>query len=177
MIAKEMSSKLNQFPVVTDGQHLSEDDLELLCEYGEAVDTIPNFFLREYGASNRNWAGSTHSINWENLISDDVRAEVPEIGWCGLGEHVALEALKGTTNRFLTTRLKNYSSDRNNPLKPKGLFGPSPYLHFRQIASQRRALEANKVRKVCPQAVDSFLEELIARRELADNFWLLLLPA
>lgn len=78
-------------------------------------------------------------------------AEVPEIGWCEPGEHAALEALKGTTNGFLTTRLKNYSLDRNNPLKPKGLSGLSPYLHFGQIAAQRCALEANKVRKVCPQ--------------------------
>lgn len=76
----------------------------------------------------------------------------------------------GKKNGFLTTRLKSYSSDRNNPLKPKALSGLSPYLHFGQISAQRCALEAHKVKQLFPQAVDVFLEELIVRRELADNF-------
>ncbi|KAI3988715.1 hypothetical protein MKX01_025027 [Papaver californicum] len=82
-----------------------------------------------------------------------------------------MEALLGTKNGFLsTTRLKNYNTDRNNPLKPRGLSGLSPYLHFGQISAQRCALEARNVRSVSPQSVDSFMEELIVRRELADNF-------
>lgn len=141
---------------------------------GKITKLLPQYLIDfpAIGPPNKNWAGSTRSINWENLITDVVSkgAEVPEIVWCEPGEHAALEALKGTTDGFLTTRLKNYSTDRNNPSKPKGLSGLSPYLHFGQIAAQRCALEANKVRKVCPQAVDSFLEELIVRREIADNF-------
>ncbi|KAL4566110.1 hypothetical protein LXL04_030220 [Taraxacum kok-saghyz] len=58
----------------------------------------------------------------------------------------------------------------NNPLKPEGLPGPYPYLHFGQISAQRCALEARKVRKINPHAIDVFLEELIVRRELSDNF-------
>ncbi|XP_019080098.1 deoxyribodipyrimidine photo-lyase isoform X2 [Vitis vinifera] len=97
-------------------------------------------------------------------------AEVPEIKWCESGENAAVEILMGSKNGFLTKRLKNYSTDRNNPLKPGALSGLSPYLHFGQISAQRCALEAKKNRKNCPQAVDVFLEELIVRRELADNF-------
>lgn len=97
-------------------------------------------------------------------------AEVPEIAWCEPGEDAAMEVLMGSKNGFLTARLKNYSMDRNNPLKPKALSGLSPYLHFGQIAAQRCALEARKVRTLSPQAVDTFSEELIVRRELADNF-------
>ncbi|KAK6158054.1 hypothetical protein DH2020_005368 [Rehmannia glutinosa] len=105
-------------------------------------------------------------------------AEVPELEWCEPGERAALEVLMGDKTGFLKARLKNYSTDRNNPLKPKGLSGLSPYLHFGQISAQRCALEARKVRKLNPQlvvtailkAVDAFLEELIVRRELADNF-------
>lgn len=135
-------------------------------------------------------------------------AEVPELEWCEPGEKAALEVLMGDKSGFLKSRLKNYSSDRNNPLKPKALSGLSPYLHFGQISAQRCALEAEKVRKlytkVCDasvhlssfsldldllsaklslflcltkcllcyyhKAVDVFLEELIVRRELADNF-------
>jgi deoxyribodipyrimidine photo-lyase len=36
--------------------------------------------------------------------------------------------------------------------------------------SQRAALEARKYRKSHPKAVDSFLEELVVRRELSDNY-------
>lgn len=78
-------------------------------------------------------------------------AEVPEISWCEPGELAALEALKGSKSGFLTTRLKNYAADRNNPMKPKGISGLSPYLHFGQIAAQRCALEARKMRKIGPQ--------------------------
>lgn len=78
-------------------------------------------------------------------------AEVPEIEWCEPGEAAGLEMLMGNKNGFLTTRLKNYSTDRNNPLKPKGLSCLSPYLHFGQISAQRCALEAHKLRKVNPQ--------------------------
>ncbi|KAK2979666.1 hypothetical protein RJ640_027246 [Escallonia rubra] len=141
------------------------------------------------GPPTRRWLTENQIIDWENLITEVVRkgAEVPEINWCEPGEHAALEALMGTKNGFLTTRLKNYSSDRNNPLKPKGLSGLSPYLHFGQIAAQRCALEARRVHKLSPQVkidlvlavrlhseqtLDAFLEELIVRRELADNYCL-----
>ncbi len=45
----------------------------------------------------------------------------------------------------------------------------SPYLHFGQLSAQRVALEVRK-RDVHPQARKAFLEELIVRRELADNY-------
>lgn len=64
-----------------------------------------------------------------------------------------MEVLMGSKNGFLTTRLKNYYTDRNNPVKPKALSGLSPYLHFGQIGAQRCALEAHKVRKQYPQVL------------------------
>lgn len=62
-----------------------------------------------------------------------------------------MEVLIGNKSGFLKSRLKNYSTDRNNPLKPKALSGLSPYLHFGQISTQRCALEAKKVRNLYPQ--------------------------
>lgn len=100
-------------------------------------------------------------------------AEVPEIDWCEPGEHAALEALKGTNNGFLTTRWKNYSTDRNNPLKPKGLSGLSPYLHFGQIAAQRCALEACTLRKISPQVGDHKLLADIVKLVQVTNIQLL----
>lgn len=78
-------------------------------------------------------------------------AEVPELHWCDPGESAAMEVLMGNKNGFLTRRLKNYSVDRNDPSKPSGLSGLSPYLHFGQLSAQRCALEARKLRNSFPQ--------------------------
>ncbi|XP_052210789.1 deoxyribodipyrimidine photo-lyase isoform X2 [Diospyros lotus] len=120
----------------------------------------------------KKWASPGQFADWEKLIADVVRkgAEVPELEWCKPGEDAAMDVLMGSKNGFLTKRLNSYSTDRNNPLKPSALSGLSPYLHFGQISAQRCAIEARNVRKLCPQAVDAFLEELVVRRELADNF-------
>lgn len=75
-------------------------------------------------------------------------AEVPEIDWCQPGEDAAMEVLKGNEDGFLTKRLKNYPTDRNNPLKPRALSCLSPYLHFGQISAQRCAVEARLARKL-----------------------------
>lgn len=44
-------------------------------------------------------------------------------------------------------RIREYEN-RNDPSKPTGLSGLSPYLHYGQISAQRCALEARKFRKV-----------------------------
>lgn len=62
----------------------------------------------------------------------------------------------GKNNGFLTKKLKNYSVDRNDPSKPSGLSGLSPYLHFGQISAQRCALEARKLRNSFPQVCKNF---------------------
>ncbi|XP_019057660.1 PREDICTED: deoxyribodipyrimidine photo-lyase isoform X2 [Tarenaya hassleriana] len=136
---------------------------------------LPDYLIEfpELQPPTKEWTWSMdEAIDWDSLINNVVRkgAEVPEIDWCEPGEDGAREVLMGGQDGFLMKRLKSYSTDRNNPLKPKALSCLSPYLHFGQISAQRCALEARKVRKTYPQAVDSFLEELIVRRELADNF-------
>ncbi|CAL5437159.1 unnamed protein product [Camellia sinensis] len=141
---------------------------------GKINKLLPEYLIDfpKMGPPIKKWAATNCFVDWENLITEVVRkgAEVPELEWCEPGENAAMEVLMGSKSGFLTKRLKNYSTDRNNPLKPKALSGLSPYLHFGQISAQRCAIEARNVRKLCPQAVDAFLEELIVRRELADNF-------
>ena len=66
-----------------------------------------------------------------------------------------------------------YEELRNNPNNPGALSNLSPYLHFGQIAAQRCAIEAIAFKKQNPGAsksVDNYLEELVIRRELTDNF-------
>nr|CAD1835540.1 unnamed protein product [Ananas comosus var. bracteatus] len=119
------------------------------------------------------WTGEKPlEIDWDELFTDINRevGDVPEITWCEPGEDAAMETLLGTNDGFLTKRIRNYDTDRNDPTKPRGLSGLSPYLHFGQISAQRCALEARARRNSNPKAVDAFLEELIVRRELADNF-------
>ncbi|MEQ8186801.1 MAG: deoxyribodipyrimidine photo-lyase [Candidatus Eremiobacterota bacterium] len=71
-------------------------------------------------------------------------------------------------NHFLSEKLPRYSEDRNDPAKD-GLSGMSPYLHFGQISSQKMAIELYRNASDLKSS-GSFLEELIVRRELSDNF-------
>lgn len=69
---------------------------------------------------------------------------------------------------FIKEKLSVYSEQRNDPTRT-ATSGLSPYLHFGQLAAQRAALEVLKSRGK-ESSKQAFLEELIVRRELADNF-------
>ncbi|MBN2415200.1 deoxyribodipyrimidine photo-lyase [bacterium] len=77
-------------------------------------------------------------------------------------------AARACLDTFITERLDGYPENRNNPLID-GTSNLSPYLHFGQIAPQRVAWEVQQSR-ANPAAKEAFLEELIVRRELADNY-------
>jgi deoxyribodipyrimidine photo-lyase len=80
------------------------------------------------------------------------------------GEKAARAALR----RFLAQKLAAYPEARNDPTVD-GQSNLSPYLHFGQLSAQRVALEVE--RSGAPRAArEAFLEELIVRRELSDNF-------
>lgn len=80
------------------------------------------------------------------------------------GRAAALEKLK----EFLDDKLDNYAKDRNDPTKD-AQSELSPYLHFGHISSLEIAL-AISVAKANEESKAAFLEELIVRKELADNF-------
>ena len=69
---------------------------------------------------------------------------------------------------FICHRLDGYDSQRNFPEKV-GQSGLSPYLHFGQISAQHVALEVSST-EAPAASKKAFLEELIVRRELSDNF-------
>ena len=69
---------------------------------------------------------------------------------------------------FLNNKFDNYAESRNDPVKD-GQSNLSPYLHFGQISAQRIALQVQKINGNT-ESEKSFLEELIVRRELSDNF-------
>lgn len=80
------------------------------------------------------------------------------------GETAALKVM----NEFLTNKLDSYSTLRNDPTKD-ALSNLSPYMHFGQISAQRVALRVEKT-KVDMESKRVFLDELLVRKELADNF-------
>lgn len=70
---------------------------------------------------------------------------------------------------FIHNDLRDYAERRNDPTA-EATSGLSPYYHFGQLAPQRAALDVAATGKGDGQA--AYLEELIIRRELSDNFCL-----
>lgn len=69
---------------------------------------------------------------------------------------------------FIQNKLHKYNELRNNP-NYEYQSNLSAYLHFGQISAQRVALEIKKLNSE-DENTKSFLEELIVRRELSDNY-------
>ncbi len=114
-----------------------------------------------------------HPFTWNSPsveVSEPGRGEsvtnqtTGEYPWVQAGETAAnLAALD-----FVQQRLKNYANTRNNPLLD-GQSGLSPYLHFGQLSPQRLAWMVSRSDSPA-DTKETFLEELVVRRELADNF-------
>jgi len=117
----------------------------------------------------------THPFHWSEkkefnnswdkaLKSLPVDKTIPKVDWIKPGEKAAAQTL----HEFLTHKITNYDLQRNDP-NQNAQSNLSPYLHFGQISAQRIALE---VKKNVPdkENKEAFLEELIVRRELSDNY-------
>jgi len=111
------------------------------------------------------WKAEVKPTDWSHVRRRlDVDTTLRPVDWLVPGEEAACNMLQ----QFREQKLNAYDTGRNDPTEPVHS-NLSPYLHFGQIAPQRVALEVMKdTRHVC--ARDAFLEELIVRRELADNF-------
>lgn len=111
------------------------------------------------------WTGEAQRVDWKG-IKEELRVDraVGEVFWLEPGERAARGALRD----FLENRLASRYGQRNDPNR-HGQSDLSPYFHFGHLAPQRAALEARGFDDNL-QALDSFLEELVVRRELSDNF-------
>lgn len=88
------------------------------------------------------------------------------VQWIHPGESAAQQAMASFVNRL------NTYSNRNDPTQI-GQSNLSPYLHFGQLSAQRLALTIKEhitANESLREQGESFLEELIVRRELSDNF-------
>jgi len=125
----------------------------------ELMDEFPS--LKKMNRSNL----VTDKIDWnkiEKLLS--VNREVKEVEWIKSGESEAIKSLKS----FLKNKFDKYNELRNDPTKD-AQSNLSAYLHFGQISAQRVALNTQKITGN-KESEKVFLEELIVRRELSDNF-------
>lgn len=110
------------------------------------------------------WPGPAARISWADLLARlPLDRTVPAVAEIVPGEAAAHEALTS----FIEQRLNGYAVERNDPTR-SGQSGLSPYLHFGQLSPQRAALAVASCGVSGTQ--EAFLEELIVRRELADNF-------
>jgi len=108
---------------------------------------------------------TSDKIDWEKVTKNlKINNEVNEVNWIESGEKAAASMLK----EFLENKLEHYSQDKIDPNK-NALSNLSPYLHFGQISAQRVALNVQQLYGDL-KASEVFLEELIIRRELSDNF-------
>jgi len=110
-------------------------------------------------SSNMNWQIDWQKVRKLTKVDESIKSTdfVP-------GE----KAAAGVLQDFIANRLEDYDSKRNDP-NAAALSNLSPYLHFGQISAQRVALAVENS-STSRQAKTRFLEELIIRRELADNF-------
>ncbi|MEZ6255982.1 MAG: deoxyribodipyrimidine photo-lyase [Patescibacteria group bacterium] len=110
-------------------------------------------YLVEYPKLKKHPFGNINNkTKWPKITADK---EVKPVEWIVPGEYAAQQVLTS-----FKKNISNYNKNRNDPTK-KALSNLSPYLHFGQISAQQIALEINE---------ETFLEELIIRKELADNF-------
>ena len=124
-------------------------------------------FLEDFPRLEPQAGGISHAerVDWTAAMETIRVDETVDPVECPSGETAARQAL----SRFLQDRLDGYAQKRNDP-NAEGTSRLSGYFHFGQLAPQRAALAVASSGKGDDQA--AYLEELIVRRELSDNFCL-----
>lgn len=103
-------------------------------------------------------------VVYDHLISTVADRKTEPVTWLVPGEEAAMTVAVD----FMDKKLIQYDGQRNNPCI-QAQSGLSPYLHFGQLSPQRTAWMASRA-DAPAEARDSFIEELVVRRELADNY-------
>ncbi|XP_051271409.1 CPD photolyase [Dicentrarchus labrax] len=105
-------------------------------------------------------------VDWDKtLTSLQLDRAVGETEWAKPGTKAGMAMLES----FIDVRLKQFDTQRNDPNAP-ALSQLSPWIRFGHLSAQRVALCVQHSGKSAGQSVSSFIEELVVRRELTDNF-------
>ncbi len=120
---------------------------------------IPSILPHSYNTS------ATNNVDWAQAkASLQINTEVQPVDWCIPGA----KAGKLQLAKFIEEKLSLYDTGRNDP-NQQAQSDLSPYLHFGQLSAQYVAWTI-KASDFPEETKAAFLEELIVRRELADNF-------
>ncbi len=135
--------------------------------YRPKVNKLLPFFLETYDElkiQKNTLYLEIEKIDVQDLLSSiNINREVKEVEIFESGEDAAFKMLRN----FIDNKLDKYNEYRNYP-NYDYQSNLSPYLHFGQISSQRIALELQNYGE--NENAKAFLEELIVRKELADNY-------
>lgn len=104
------------------------------------------------------------AIKWESVCKAFAGKEITPLTWIKAGEKAAQKALHG----FIQHELNGYNEGRNDP-NAQAQSDLSPYFHYGMLSPQRAAYEVMKA-SASSKDKEAYLEELIIRRELSDNF-------
>jgi deoxyribodipyrimidine photo-lyase len=124
-------------------------------------------FLEKYPPLRKHpfpWQASNSAPDYMKFLRSLRVETIPEADWITPGEKAASMVLRN----FVQKNIAFYDSKRNDPAAG-GQSGLSPYLHFGQLSAQRVALEVS-ASDAPKKSREAFLEELIVRRELSDNY-------
>lgn len=124
-------------------------------------------FLEDFPSLQKQPASNAARVDndWSKILKlSTADKNVRPIEWLEAGEKAANRHL----NKFLKEDFFDYSTQRNDPNAHK-LSDLSPYLHYGQISPQRVVLEVERHEHPLASQ-EAFLEEIIVRRELADNY-------
>ncbi|XP_061695305.1 CPD photolyase isoform X3 [Syngnathoides biaculeatus] len=107
-----------------------------------------------------------NAVEWvKTLASLQVDRTVAEPEWAQPGTMSGMAMLES----FIDVRLKLFGTQRNDP-NAAALSQLSPWIRFGHLSAQRVALQVQHGGKNASQSVAPFIEELVVRRELTDNF-------
>ncbi|KAM4605064.1 CPD photolyase [Polymixia lowei] len=111
-------------------------------------------------------ARTANPIDWSRTLSSlQVDRAVGDVAWAEPGTAAGTLMLES----FIDLRLKHFAVHRNDP-NSAALSQLSPWIRFGQVSAQRVALQVRCGGRNADQSVSSFMEELVVRRELTDNF-------
>ena len=170
---KTIGKKLLEIPLYEIDAHnivpcwIASDKQEFAARtFRPKITTLLKEFLTEFPQLSPLDSDQEHiPVAWDEIYKG-LHADpgVQPVDWLKPGENAAKTCLEN----FLSDRLSSYSVKRNDP-NTGALSNLSPYLHFGQISAQYCAIRASGSN--APEADRSaFLEELIVRRKLSDNY-------
>ena len=135
-------------------------------------DYLKNFYCKIYEIDGHNIVPARYVSNKQEYSAATFRPKIYHNIYSFLTEFSAFGAKKIEADfvleGFIKNKLAHYAEFKNDPSK-NILSGLSKYLNLGFISSQRVTLEVIKS-EVAVENKEAFLEELIVRKELADNF-------